>query len=488
MSVFKRRRSRGGKVVESKTYYGILDRKVVNLGKTDKRAAEGELQKRLVEAEKESVGLISPKLIREARAASLLGLLKPHTDNLRSTEKTSKYVALIENRCTRLFRECGWNRLPDITPDSFQRWRDNQRALTGKSLNHYLNAAISFLNGLVDAGKLERNPLQRVGKADGARVRFRRPFTKEELKRLFALNNKRTIVYALAVYTGLRRDELHSLQWGDFQSANGQSWLAVRASTTKNKKDAIIPLIPEIAEKLISVRPKTFKPSDSILGHTMPRMPRFRKDLKLADIEYQDERGYFADFHAFRMTFNMMLQGAGVNFRVVQAMMRHSDPKLTANTYVDTKQLPTFDASSKLEWLGKESKSEEGTEKGTNNLVISSPSVSEIVESSLRPECLQSPEIQSKSQSESPDDAPCQNGEKMEAAGVEPASSSQITSTSTSLAMNIFSAGRLLHCLPAQPSHHIDSPMQAGRSPAPSPGKSRCYPLSGIKVTTLRFI
>ena len=40
----------------------------------------------------------------------------------------------------------------------------------------------------------------------------------------------------------------------------------------------------------------------------------------------------------------------GVSQRLAQELMRHSDPKLTANLYTDAAHLPTFEAVNAMDW------------------------------------------------------------------------------------------------------------------------------------------
>jgi len=58
-----------------------------------------------------------------------------------------------------------------------------------------------------------------------------------------------------------------------------------------------------------------------------------RIDLKAAGIPYQDREGRFLDFRSLRHTFGTNLAKAGVQPKVAQELMRHSDVKLTLNTY-----------------------------------------------------------------------------------------------------------------------------------------------------------
>jgi integrase len=65
-----------------------------------------------------------------------------------------------------------------------------------------------------------------------------------------------------------------------------------------------------------------------------------KADIEAVGIPYVDQGRYF-DFHALRGMCATRLAKAGVPLTVAQRVMRHSDPKLTANFYnhfdMDTK-------------------------------------------------------------------------------------------------------------------------------------------------------
>jgi len=63
------------------------------------------------------------------------------------------------------------------------------------------------------------------------------------------------------------------------------------------------------------------------------------RDLKAAGIAKVDERGRTLDVHALRTTFGTLLSKGGVAPRTAQAAMRHSDIRLTMQTYTDPKLL-----------------------------------------------------------------------------------------------------------------------------------------------------
>ena len=179
-------------------------------------------------------------------------------------------------------------------------------------------------------------------------MRKRRALTESELKALVAAAGPRTAVYLVAVYTGLRRAELQSLEWQDVRNLEGNAFLSVRASTTKNHKQASIPLHENLANALLSLRPPNWKPCAKVFEHLIPRMPRFRADLETAGIAYTDTKGAIADFHSLRMTFATLLTLNGVTQREIMELMRHSDMRLTAKVYTDAGLLPLGTAMHRL--------------------------------------------------------------------------------------------------------------------------------------------
>ena len=146
-------------------------------------------------------------------------------------------------------------------------------------------------------------------------------------------------MYLGAIYTGLRRAELESLEWGDVHMETETTFLAVRASTTKNGKNAIIPLHPELLDALARTQPANAKPNTPVFA--VPTIEEYRADLKRAGIPYEDARGGRADFHALRVTFGTLMMLSGVNPRTAQELMRHIDIKLTTQIYTDSNMLPT---------------------------------------------------------------------------------------------------------------------------------------------------
>src|SRR5262245_62698876 len=95
------------------------------------------------------------------------------------------------------------------------------------------------------------------------------------------------------------------------------------------------------------------------------------RDLKSAGIAKRDERGRTLDVHALRTTFGTLLSKGGVAPRTAQAAMRHSDIRLTMQTYTDPKLLDVRGALEALPALPLDecNRAVRGRATGTDNLV-----------------------------------------------------------------------------------------------------------------------
>jgi len=144
-----------------------------------------------------------------------------------------------------------------------------------------------------------------------------------------------------AALTGLRRGELLQLEWRDLHLDAEKPFVNVRASISKNHKQAMLPLHSDLVAALGRLQTDGASPTGFVFQGMIPRMRIVHKDLKAAGIPYVDAKGEYADFHSLRKTFGTMLTLAGVPQRVVMELMRHSDMRLTAKTYTDAGMLPT---------------------------------------------------------------------------------------------------------------------------------------------------
>lgn len=354
-NIYRPKRIHAGKRIVSRLYRGRyrLDNEVqvmeVSLDTPDKQVAEERLRKIIKDKQQEGAGIIAPKALRDAAQKNLMNHLADFIADLTAKGRDAMYIYSIEKRAQRVFGECNWKLPSDVTADSFIAWRSRQKKAP-KTINEYLDTMEGLLNWMQRLGRLVANPLRSVGKVQtqGREERKRRALTDCELNRLLScVPNERKALYLTAVYTGLRKAELAALLWGDIFIDGEKFYLKVRASTTKNHKDATIRLHKDVMSALNAIAPVNVDKSAKVFGK-LPRMDQFREDLERAGIQYKDSQGRQADFHALRHTFSTNLARAGVNSRFAMELMRHSDMRLTQKTYTDALQLPTSEAIESL--------------------------------------------------------------------------------------------------------------------------------------------
>ena len=270
-TIFRPKRQRGGKSVSSRMYRGRyrLDGETqitdVPLHTNDKQVARQKLAEIIRDQERERQGIIAPKQQREAAQRPLKGHIADFIADRNTVGRDARYVRQLEKKLLLLVAECGWNSAKDVTANSFQTWRSGQNR-AAKTLNEYLNAATGLMNWMERNERIASNPLKSVQKAQsgGLQTRLRRAFTTDELKRLMAVAGPRKAIYLMAVFTGLRREELRQLVWGDVHLDGNQPFVNVRASTTKNHKQAVIPLHSDVVAALRALSSADVEPGTRI--------------------------------------------------------------------------------------------------------------------------------------------------------------------------------------------------------------------------------
>jgi integrase len=317
LTIFRPKRVKNGKPHIARSYRGRYrldgDDKLTDipLHTTDKRVARERLEQIVREKQLEAVGILPAHRIRAALQEPLEKHLSDYVADLNAIGRNGKYLHDLKQRVIRLMRECRWAQIKDVTSNSFLSWRTKQN-LAPKTSNEYLTSLRSLLNWMETHGRIERNPLRNIQKAqsNGKRVYSRRALTRQEIQRLLAVAGPRKAVYLTAVFTGLRRGELAALEWGDVCLDSSNPFLNVRASTTKNHRQAVIPMHQDVLKELQQLHAQHFSVRDRVFK-TIPRMSVFKADLLAAKIDLVDARDQRADFHALRHTLATNLALAG---------------------------------------------------------------------------------------------------------------------------------------------------------------------------------
>ncbi len=321
----------------------------VPLHTPNKELAEIKARQIIDEHEKELLGLLPSKLVRNSAQRPLSDHLAEFISDLGERGRCKSHVVHTKCRLERLLKECDWNLIGDISADAFAKWRSQQSKFSAKTCNEYLGHANAFLNWLVRQGRALHNPLKVISKLEvrGKETFKRRALSLEMFWQLVENSGKRSLPYLVAGFTGLRRSEIKQLRWADIRLEDQQPFIDVRAEITKSKKAAKIPLVPPLIAALNEKRPKGTKPTDLVFPRGLPSVKSLRKDLVASGIPLEDERGYRVDFHALRHTFTSLLATVGISELARVKLARHSEWRMT-DRYTDPQSLPLFAEMEKL--------------------------------------------------------------------------------------------------------------------------------------------
>ncbi len=174
---------------------------------------------------------------------------------------------------------------------------------------------------------------------------------------------RRSLIYKVAVLTGLRLGEIESLTVGHLDLDGSTPCVNMQPADTKNREAVTIPLRSELADDLrqwnnpkrqsfagvVSIKLQTLPPDERLFGNVPRQLVKtLDRDLAVAGIPKTDDRGRTVDFHALRHSFGTLLSTSGVAPRTAQQAMRHSTIELTMNTYTDPRLLDVAGAIDSL--------------------------------------------------------------------------------------------------------------------------------------------
>jgi len=324
----------------------------VRLNTPDREIARKRLRDIVLEKQREHEGIIAPKAMRTAAAASLGDLVKEYETDLRGRGLDGKHVHDSVTRVRRMLAQTGWARLSEVRADAFVKWRASL-ACSAKTVKEYQVSACAFLNWLMRTDRLAINPLAKVDKIDvrGKQVRASRTYTESELARLFAVAGRYAIGYQVLLYTARRWSEVHALVWGDLHLDEAEPFALFREGTTKDKDKCAVPLKAELADQLRALRPADCSATDRALKGHLANYDLFRKHLKRAGIAHKDALGSVLHLHSFRKTWQTLGVRYGVNQRAAQEVLGHSDANLTAKAYTDVPALGLNVEVAKVPWI-----------------------------------------------------------------------------------------------------------------------------------------
>lgn len=372
--VYRRKyRDRAGVRRETETWYvdftvpGLRPVKGEPLGTTDEVEARKKAREMFAAAQRRAVGLTDPLALHAVRPIE--EHLAEFETSLRANQVSDAHR---QERMAFLAAFVSWarvTRLADIDTTHGPAWIAHLQGqlaapaiakggapqpLSARSLNKRRAALRQFGRWLTDHRRIAHNPFLTIRRLneEADRRYLRGALTEAQLVALLkAAPLERAVNYVVASTCGLRRKEVGSLTWASLDLEAG--FVVTTATRAKNKRRATKPLHPLAVALLKELRrqrasgwskrrqgnfanpPAGLGPHDRVF-HSVPTVRTLRGDLEAAGCPTRvpaAEGDAVIDFHALRHTLGTLLGVRGVAPRLTQALMRHSDPSLTARVY-----------------------------------------------------------------------------------------------------------------------------------------------------------
>jgi integrase len=220
------------------------------------------------------------------------------------------------------------------------------------------------------------NPVHSVS-VPGKPVKFKGyAYSLSEIEGMFiATSGVARVVIAVAALTGLRLSELRGLRWGDFDGENlhvkRAVWRTVVGPTKTEDSEGVVPVLPllqKVLEKhrngasdeayifagkrrgaplnLHNLAARVIKPS---IEHCI-KCQKSRADHEKVNHEFDlDPKLVWKGWHSFRRGLASNLYSLGVQPKVIQAILRHSDIGTTLAYYVQTPAEESREALQQIE-------------------------------------------------------------------------------------------------------------------------------------------
>jgi len=399
-TVFRRGDSPNGKRAKWRTRWknAETDKWQTTIGYADKQATLALGDRLEQESARRSEGLIDP--MREENKKAVAEHLAEFIARLEHAQRSPRYVLQVENRIRRIIEGAEIERLSNFSPSRvlgiLNKLQFKGQPLSGITRNEYITTLKAFTNWAMESRKLNHDPLATLKRLERRVLTPRHPrraLTCEEIAQLLKatlrrplleaktirtgknrgkplanlsdelrerrihLGRERRVCYLLAYWVGLRRSEIKQLLWADVDLESTPPMIRLRAEATKSKRADVQVMHPQLAEALNEWKPVDVGPATTVVSG-VPCMNTIRADLKLASIDYGNAQIGYADLHAQRMSLSTAMAVQNLSPRIRQAHMRHTDPRLTNNTYIDPTLLPVAKELGTMPWIPEEGRVE----------------------------------------------------------------------------------------------------------------------------------
>lgn len=243
------------------------------------------------------------------------------------------------------------------TPEADQLLRDatsdKPRAhTTHRNLKSFLSGAFKYAKR---TGAVNENPVRDAEIPRGLPKRDRAAYTLDEISAMLAVlpEPSRTVVLTAAL-TGLRLSELQGIRWEDFTD---DGWVHIQRGVWRGQVNdvktltskAAIPVVPQLTAALDEHKRRNSGKGwvfHSGTGNPL-RLANLKRDQMLD--QFKEAGIQWRGWHPFRYGVGSTLHALGVDAKLIQLILRHSDQRLTMDFYVKPTTEQTRKAMLKLE-------------------------------------------------------------------------------------------------------------------------------------------
>jgi integrase len=335
-------------------YVDATGRRRYGTGTADRTATKRIMEKLESEARLVEAGLIDPKDDKAARAARRP--IAEHVEDYRLAlvhkGDTEKHAGEATRAILRLLASARVERLTDVDQEAVQAAVAKLKAArSSRTANYALGACKAFLRWCSDVDRIKAEPkwLRTIKPYNEAvdQRRVRRSLTAAELETLLAKTAtlgpayrgarwgegryaisgaERSMLYRLAAATGLRANELRTLDASAFRVDGDDALVVVRAAYSKHRREDRQPIRradAAIFREWLESReglPVVHVPEDVV--------KLLYADLRACGIEPKTADGV-VDFHALRATYITLLIESGADPKEVQLLARHANIAMT---------------------------------------------------------------------------------------------------------------------------------------------------------------